>query len=111
MVMDAPHSQAPLSDNKPMAAHAWLLQEHQCLAEKVGEPLFVTIRLVYDGFAEVDVETFTGRNRMAGGDSLYQSRWPRPSKPCFTWVKLPAWLHRNWTVSITRETLCYNRSC
>jgi hypothetical protein len=53
-----------------MAAHTWLLQEHQRLAEKVGEPLFVTIRLVYDGFIEVDVKTFAGQQGMAGGDSL-----------------------------------------
>lgn len=51
-------------------AHNWLLEEQHRLAEKAGEPLFVTIRLVYDGFIEVDVQTFTGRQGMAGGESL-----------------------------------------
>jgi hypothetical protein len=64
----------PWSDDEtalPSAAvHAWLIQEQQRLADIVGEPLFVTIRLIYDGSVEVKVETFTGRHGMAGGDSL-----------------------------------------
>jgi len=56
--------------DKSHTAHLWLMQEQQRLAEQVGEPIFVTIRLVYDGFVEVDVETFTGRHGAAGGDSL-----------------------------------------
>jgi hypothetical protein len=36
----------------------------------VSEPLFVTIRLIYDGTVEVEVQTFTGRHGMTGGGSL-----------------------------------------
>ncbi|MCI0394782.1 MAG: hypothetical protein L0332_30355 [Chloroflexi bacterium] len=54
----------------PLAVHTWLLQEQQRLAEEVGEPLFITIRLVYDGFIEVEVQTFTDRHGMAAGYSL-----------------------------------------
>ena len=50
--------------------HHSLLQEQSRLAGKVGEPIFVTIRLVYDGFVEVDIETITGRNGMACGGLL-----------------------------------------
>ncbi len=67
----------PMSDRemaeRPLATYDWLLQEQQRLADKVGEPIFVTIRLVYDGFIEVDVETFTGRYGMAGGNSLSET--------------------------------------
>jgi len=54
----------------PAAIHGWLIQEQQRLGDIVGEPLFVTMRLIYDGSVEVEVETFTGRHGMAGGDSL-----------------------------------------
>ncbi len=47
-----------------------LLQEQQRLAALVGEPLFVTIHLLPDGFVDVDVETPTGRRALVGGDSL-----------------------------------------
>ncbi|MCI0398948.1 MAG: hypothetical protein L0332_30245 [Chloroflexi bacterium] len=46
------------------------MQEQQRLAEEVGEPLFITIRLVYDGFIEVEVQTFTDRHGLATGYSL-----------------------------------------
>ncbi|MCP5100327.1 MAG: hypothetical protein GY943_32650 [Chloroflexi bacterium] len=56
--------------NKPSLGQDWLIQEQQHLAKKVGEPIFITIRLVYDGEIEVEVETCTGRHGMAWGDSL-----------------------------------------
>jgi hypothetical protein len=71
--MKHPRSQLPESESTPEAPteiHAWLLKEQQRLAEKVGEPIFVTIRLVYDGFCEVDIETINGRFGQAGGDLL-----------------------------------------
>ncbi|MGB4869316.1 MAG: hypothetical protein WBP47_04670 [Candidatus Promineifilaceae bacterium] len=70
---DASSSQPLTSDEtavSPTAVQAWLLQEQQRLADIVGEPLFVTIRLIYDGSVEVEVETFTDRHGMAAGDSL-----------------------------------------
>jgi hypothetical protein len=54
----------------PAAVHAWLIKEQKRLGDIVGEPLFVTIRLVYDGTVEVDVETFAARHGMAVGSSL-----------------------------------------
>lgn len=71
--MDQDASSAIFPDKTAMATHTWLLQEQQRWADRVGEPLFVTIRLVYDGTIEVDVETFTGQHGMAGGESLSQS--------------------------------------
>ena len=68
--MELSPSPTPLPDKKAIAAHNWLLKEQHRLAEKAGEPLFVTIRLVYDGFIEVDVKTFAGQQGMAGGESL-----------------------------------------
>ncbi len=68
--MDLNSSLIPLPDKKAIATHDWLLSEQHRLTEEVGEPLFVTIRLVYDGFIEVDVETFTGQQGLASGDSL-----------------------------------------
>jgi hypothetical protein len=70
LAVDLNSSSPPPEDDKAKAAHDWLLKEQHRLAEKVGEPIFVTIRLVYDGFIEVDVETFDGRQAIAGGDSL-----------------------------------------
>ncbi len=71
--MKYPDSQLPENKSAPKISteiHVWLLQEQQRLAEKVGEPIFVTIRLVYDGFCEVDIETVNGRFGQAGGDRL-----------------------------------------
>jgi hypothetical protein len=68
--MDLNPASTPLPDKKAITAHDWLLKEQHRLAEQVGEPLLVTIRLVYDGFIEVDVKTFAGQQGMAGGESL-----------------------------------------
>ena len=73
MLMKHPNSQLPEHESPPeppAEIHVWLLQEQQRLAEKVGEPIFVTIRLVYDGFCEVDIQTINGRFGRAGGDRL-----------------------------------------
>jgi hypothetical protein len=61
---------SPLPDETALVVHDWLLQEQHRLAEKVGEPLFVTIRIVYDGSFEVDVKTFSGQQGVASGESL-----------------------------------------
>ena len=71
--MDLNPSLTPLPDNKAITAHDWLLEEQRRLAEKVGEPLFVTIRIVFDGSFEVDVKTFSGQHGMAGGESLSET--------------------------------------
>lgn len=68
--MDLNPSSIPLPSKKAITVHDWLLKEQHRLAEKVGEPLFVTIRLVYDGVFEVDVKTFAGQHGMADGESL-----------------------------------------
>ncbi len=69
-VMNTSPTQMP---DKPNAGQDWLVQEQQRLAEKVGEPIFITIRLVYDGEIEVEVETCTGRHGMAWGDSVLEA--------------------------------------
>ena len=53
-------------------AQVWLRDQQERLATAVGEPLFVTLRIVYDGFVEVDVETFDGRCGTATGWVLDQ---------------------------------------
>jgi hypothetical protein len=54
-------------------AQAWLRDQQERLATAAGVPLFVTIRIVYDGFVEVDVETFDGRWGTAAGWVLDQA--------------------------------------
>ena len=71
--MNLDPSLTPLPDKTALVAHDWLLKEQQRLAEKVGEPLFVTIRLVFDGFIEVEIKTFAGQQSKAGGDSLSET--------------------------------------
>lgn len=39
----------------------------------LGEPPFITIRVINDGFIEVDVETFSGRQGSGGGWSLSEA--------------------------------------
>ena len=68
--MDPNSSPATLPDKKAIIAHDWLLQEQHRLAEKVGEPLFITIRIVFDGTFEVDVKTFSCQQGAADGESL-----------------------------------------
>jgi hypothetical protein len=48
----------------------WLQQEQIRLIDRLGEPPFITIRLIYDGFYEVEVSTFTDRYGFAHGWSL-----------------------------------------
>ena len=71
--MDTDPSLTRLPDKKAIAAHQWLLKEQNRLAEKVGEPLFFTIRLVFDGFLEVEVVTFAGQQGTAAGKSLSET--------------------------------------
>ena len=46
---------------------SWFLARQQQLAEKVGEPVLLTIRLCYDDWFEVTIQTFTDRWGMAAG--------------------------------------------
>ena len=48
----------------------WLQQEQLRLIDRLGEPPFITIRLIYDGSYEVEVSTFTDRYGFAHGWSL-----------------------------------------
>ena len=65
--------QTPLPIPDVPQAQAWLRDQQERLATAVGEPLFVTIRIVYDGFVEVDVETVEGRWGTASGWVLDQA--------------------------------------
>lgn len=65
--------QTPLPIPDVPQAQAWLRDQQERLATAVGEPLFVTIRIVYDGFVEVDVETVEGRWGTAAGWVLDQA--------------------------------------
>jgi hypothetical protein len=65
--------QTPLPIPDVPQAQAWLRDQQERLATAVGEPLFVTIRIVYDGFVEVDVETVEGRLGTAAGWVLDQA--------------------------------------
>ena len=68
--MDLKPLPTPLPDKKATTLQDWLIQEQHHLAEKVGEPLLVTIRIVYDGSFEVDLKTFSGQQGVASGESL-----------------------------------------
>ena len=48
----------------------WLQQEQRRLTDSLGEPPLITIRLIYDGFYEVEVSTFSDRHGTGGGWSL-----------------------------------------
>ena len=71
--MDTNPSPTPVPNKKAITAHDWLLKEQHRLAEKVGEPLFVTIRIIFDGTFEVDVKTFSCQQGAAGGESLSET--------------------------------------
>lgn len=49
---------------------AELLRIQQELAERVGEPVLLSIRVAYDDWFEVEVHTFTDRFGMAAGRHL-----------------------------------------
>jgi hypothetical protein len=46
-------------------AQSWFLAWQQQLAERVGEPVLLAIRLCYDDWFEVEIQTFTDRWGMA----------------------------------------------
>jgi hypothetical protein len=46
---------------------SWFLECQQQLAERVGEPVLLAIRLCYDDWFEVTIQTFTDRWGMAAG--------------------------------------------
>jgi hypothetical protein len=68
--MELNPSPTPFPDKKAITLQDLLLHEQHRLAEKVGEPLLVTIRIVYDESFEVDVKTFSGQQGVASGESL-----------------------------------------
>jgi len=48
-------------------AQSWFLECQQQLADRVGEPVLLSIRLCYDDWFEVELQTFTSRRGMAAG--------------------------------------------
>lgn len=48
-------------------AQSWYLERQQQLAERVGEPVLLSIRLCYDDWFEVAIQTFTDRQGLAAG--------------------------------------------
>ncbi|NLF66568.1 MAG: hypothetical protein GX579_18405 [Chloroflexi bacterium] len=48
-------------------AQSWFLERQQLLAERVGEPVLLTIRICYDDWFEVEIQTFTDRRGIAAG--------------------------------------------
>lgn len=52
------------------AAQTWLLNRQDELAERVGEPVMLLLRLVYDGYLEVELITPSGRSGLAVGGRL-----------------------------------------
>jgi hypothetical protein len=49
---------------------SWFLECQQQLAERVREPVLLAIRLCYDDWFEVTIQTFTDRWGMAAGREL-----------------------------------------
>jgi hypothetical protein len=46
---------------------SWFIECQQQLAERVGGPVLLAIRLCYDDWFEVEIQTFTDRWGMAAG--------------------------------------------
>lgn len=51
-------------------AQSWFLERQQELADRVGEPVLLAIRLCYDDWFEVEIQTFTDRWGMAAGHEV-----------------------------------------
>jgi hypothetical protein len=52
------------------AAQSWFLQRQQQLTARVGEPVFLTIKMPFHDWFEVEIRTFTDRWGMATGSDL-----------------------------------------
>jgi hypothetical protein len=62
---------APFQPNAEEAGPLdWLQQEQRLLADSFNEPPLITIRLIYDGFYEVELSTFSDYHGIGGGWSL-----------------------------------------
>jgi hypothetical protein len=51
----------------------WFIKTQAELAERVGEPVLLVIRVVYDAWFEVEISTFTDRFGAAAGRNLEQA--------------------------------------
>jgi hypothetical protein len=51
----------------------WFIKTQEELAERVGEPVLVVIRVVYNDWFEVEIHTFTSRFGTAADRNLEQA--------------------------------------
>jgi hypothetical protein len=49
---------------------SWFLQLQQQITDRVGEPVLLTIRMCYDDWFEVEIQTFMDRWGMAAGRNV-----------------------------------------
>lgn len=49
---------------------AWFLEKQQQITERVGEPVLLGIKMAFDTWFEVEINTFTGRMGMAAGEEV-----------------------------------------
>lgn len=49
---------------------SWFLQLQQQITNRVGEPVLLTIRMCYDDWFEVEIQTFMDRWGMAAGRNV-----------------------------------------
>lgn len=49
---------------------AWFLEKQQQVTERVGEPVLLVVKMAFDTWFEVEINTFTGRMGMAAGEEV-----------------------------------------
>lgn len=49
---------------------AWFLEKQRQIAGRVGEPVLLTIKMAFDTWFEVEINTFTGQMGMAAGEEV-----------------------------------------
>ena len=49
---------------------AWFLEKQQQITDRVGEPVLLVIKMAFDTWFEVEINTFTGRMGMAAGEEV-----------------------------------------
>jgi hypothetical protein len=78
----------------------WLQQEQNRLTQKLGEPILIRIRLIYDGFYEVKISTFTDRYGLGKGWSLPEAL--AAAVDCLLALdKFHPFIHRLWEEDAT----------
>jgi hypothetical protein len=65
---------APFQPNEEEAGPMdWLQREQRLLADSFNEPPLITIRLIHNGFYEVELSTFSDYHGIGGGWSLHEA--------------------------------------